>query len=218
VSCNVRHHDLYVIQAARGGYSERRKPPFLPTLREIAHTRNPVPVGGQLSMLSARSWPQCWQITNKPRTLCGRMLPTVIGRIGASSLAMPLTKNRQGRNQVAVIGSSKRTNVAQSDLHLWDAIKSAPAIVTAATRWLGIPCPLPARQRSERRFFSLGIGHAAGRLWRAAACARWRRRGAHGHGNGNGSGPRRSSGYANAFIWVRTRGNYGNDCSFRRCL
>jgi hypothetical protein len=51
---------------------------------------------GQSSILAARSWPQCWQVTNKPRTPCRRMLPSVIGRIGSSSLTIRPSKNKHG--------------------------------------------------------------------------------------------------------------------------
>jgi hypothetical protein len=47
-----------------------------------------------------------WQVTNKPRTPCRRMLPSVIGRIGSSSLAMSQRRTDKERNQVAVIGTS----------------------------------------------------------------------------------------------------------------
>jgi hypothetical protein len=44
---------------------------------------------GHSFILTARSWPQCWQVTNEPRTPCQRMLPSVIGRIGSSSQTAP---------------------------------------------------------------------------------------------------------------------------------
>jgi hypothetical protein len=40
------------------------------------------------SACAGRSWLQCWQVTNNPRTPCRRMPPSVMGRIG-SSMAMP---------------------------------------------------------------------------------------------------------------------------------
>jgi hypothetical protein len=47
-----------------------------------------VPSSGQSSMLTARSWRQCWHVANNPRTPSRRMLPSVIVRIGSSPLAI----------------------------------------------------------------------------------------------------------------------------------
>jgi hypothetical protein len=62
------------------------------SLNPIQHSRRtklPASVVSQPSMLTARSWPQCAQVTNRPRTPSQRMLPSVIRRIGSSFLAMP---------------------------------------------------------------------------------------------------------------------------------
>jgi hypothetical protein len=48
---------------------------------------------GHSSILTARWWPQRWQVTNKPRTPCRRVLPSVMGRTGASSLVIQPGKN-----------------------------------------------------------------------------------------------------------------------------
>jgi len=43
---------------------------------------------GQLSTLTSVRWPQALQVTNSPRTPFWRMLPSVMERIGSSSLAI----------------------------------------------------------------------------------------------------------------------------------
>jgi hypothetical protein len=59
---------------------------------------------------------QYWQVTNKSRTPCRRMLPSVIGQIGSPSLAITKLRTDRKRNQVAVIGSWKGTNVGSVEL------------------------------------------------------------------------------------------------------
>ncbi len=49
----------------------------------------------QSSILTARSWPQCWQVACSPRTPCRRIVPSVMGRIGSSSLIIRPAKNAQ---------------------------------------------------------------------------------------------------------------------------
>src|SRR5262249_50897538 len=44
-------------------------------------------------------WTQFWQVTKSPRTPFRRMLPRVIGRGGASSLAMPKLRTDREQNQ-----------------------------------------------------------------------------------------------------------------------
>ena len=61
----------------------RRSPPSLP--QRLQRRRGPkdgtVASSGQSSILTARSWPQCWRVTNNPRTPWRRMPPSVIGLV-----------------------------------------------------------------------------------------------------------------------------------------
>jgi hypothetical protein len=67
---------------------------------------------GQLSTLTSVWYPQALQVTSSPRTLFWRMLPSVIGRIGSSSLPYFQAKNRQGTKSSAPaqFGSRNETN------------------------------------------------------------------------------------------------------------
>ena len=62
-------------------------------LQQLQGMRGPkdgtVASSGHSFIVTARSWPQCWQVTNEPRMPCQRMLPSVIGRIGSSSQTAP---------------------------------------------------------------------------------------------------------------------------------
>jgi hypothetical protein len=78
---------------AAEGRALRRKAAFAARSKFVAaataHTRakDGTVASGHSSILTARSWPH-WQVTDKPRMPCRRVLPSVVGRI-SSSLAMP---------------------------------------------------------------------------------------------------------------------------------
>jgi hypothetical protein len=94
--------------------------PSLP--HELQRMRGPkdstVASSGQSSILTGRSWPQCTRVANKPRTPCRRMPPSVVGRVGSSSLTMPQLRTHRERNQVTVIGSRTGTNALLSGSRL----------------------------------------------------------------------------------------------------
>jgi hypothetical protein len=103
---------------------------------------------GQSSILTARSWLQCWQVGNKPRTPCRRMPLSVIERIGSSS---PAISTDRERDQVAVIGFPDGNQCKLC--RVW-GLGISPNVTTVLRRpmtWHP-PSPPRARQRSGAAF------------------------------------------------------------------
>jgi hypothetical protein len=143
LSSKARHHHRRPLPGNLSARSIQLGTAVAPSLpQRLQRMRGPkdgtVASSGQSSILTARSWPQCWQVACSPRTPCRRILPSVMGRPGSSSLIIRPAKNAQGtkssgrdRFPAALSGLRHRVRPRDSDLL---------AIMTAVT-WRSQPHP-----------------------------------------------------------------------------